>query len=203
LLHSKCISSEEYHTFKRPLLQRLAILGEEINFQDIKVGNPESAVPTQAATQETDKNTIQKDEEEWSVIDLQEPVTENPSEKTKHKNPIKQLIKPYKSSKYKEKKENIVVLVPEKETKPSVLANEKGKRRDREGGERKGWGLDGFKKWRKSGGQEEEGTAPCLDQFERSDFLFDNAPKTAAMDSDKVIAVCYCILFGLQCAGML
>jgi hypothetical protein len=173
LLHSKCISSEDYHTFKRPLLQRLTILGEEINSQDMKVRKNESVVPTQAATQEAARSTVQKDEEEeWSVIDLQDPVTENPSEKTKHKNPIKKFIKPYKSSKNKEKKYNNVVLVPENETKPSVLANEKGKRREREGGERKGRNLDGFKKRRKSDGQEEEAQAPCLDQFERFDFFF-------------------------------
>lgn len=143
-------------------------------------------MPTQTTAQET---TIHKEEEEeWSVIDLQDPAAENPPEKPKHKNPIKQLIKPYKSSKSKEKKENIVVLVPENEMKPSILTSEKGKRREREGGEKKGWGLDGFKRWRRNGGQEEEGTVPCLDQLERSDFLFDNVANVVATDSDKVIA---------------
>lgn len=148
------------------------------------MGNPESVVATQ--------NTIRKEEdeeEEWSVIDLQDPTTENPSEKPKHKNPIKQLIK--SSNKNKEKKENIVVLISKNETKPSILTSEKGKRREREGGEKKGgWGLDGFKRWRKNGGheqEEEEGTAPCLDKLERSDFLFDNAANAIATDSDKVI----------------
>lgn len=184
MLHSKCISSEEYHTFKRPLLQRLAILGEEISSQDIKMGNPESVVATQKTMRKE-----QEEEEEWSVIDLQDPTTENPSEKPKHKNPIKQLIK--SSNKNKEKKENIVVLISKNETKPSILTSEKGKRREREGGEKKGgWGLDGFKRWRKNGGheqEEEEGTAPCLDKLERSDFLFDNAANAIATDSDKVI----------------
>ncbi|KAJ4778752.1 Uveal autoantigen with coiled-coil domains and ankyrin repeats isoform 1 [Rhynchospora pubera] len=185
LLHSKCISNEEYHTFKRPLLQRLAILGEEINSLDIKIGNPEPVETTQKAAEETVQNPIEEEEkEEWSTIDLQDPATENPQEKPKHKNAIKQLIKPYKSSKNKEKKENIVVLISKNEAKQSSLISEKGKRREREGGEKKGWGLDGFKKWRRSGGQEEEGTAPCLDQLERSDFLFDNA---ANSDSDKVL----------------
>lgn len=140
------------------------------------------------------KEQEEEEEEEWSVIDLQDPTTENPSEKPKHKNPIKQLIKPHKSSnKNKEKKENIVVLISKNETKPSMLTSEKGKRREREGGERKGgWGLDGFKRWRKISGheQEEEGTVPCLDELERSDFLFDSVPNAVATDSDKVIEPC-------------
>ncbi|GAB2300255.1 hypothetical protein Dimus_034291 [Dionaea muscipula] len=56
LLHAKCISSEEYHASKRPLLQRLALQGAEIDARDLIVGAP--------AKETTD--------EEWSVIDLRD-----------------------------------------------------------------------------------------------------------------------------------
>ncbi|PON35939.1 hypothetical protein PanWU01x14_332250 [Parasponia andersonii] len=59
LLYAKCISSEEYHSSKRPLLQRLAVQGAEIEARDVIVG------ATQGDSRE---NTG----EEWSVIDLKD-----------------------------------------------------------------------------------------------------------------------------------
>ncbi|EOY31303.1 Uveal autoantigen with coiled-coil domains and ankyrin repeats isoform 1 [Theobroma cacao] len=58
LLYAKCISEEEYHSSKRPLLQRLAVQGAEIEASDVIVANP--------------KGTKENQEEEWSVIDLKD-----------------------------------------------------------------------------------------------------------------------------------
>ncbi|KAL0427398.1 UNVERIFIED_CONTAM: hypothetical protein Slati_2914600 [Sesamum latifolium] len=55
LLYAKCISEEEYHASKRPLLQRLAVQGAEIEARDVIV---------KAHTEISD--------EEWSVIDLKD-----------------------------------------------------------------------------------------------------------------------------------
>ncbi|XVF34494.1 hypothetical protein REPUB_Repub18cG0063500 [Reevesia pubescens] len=58
LLYAKCISEEEYHSSKRPLLQRLAVQGAEIEARDVIVANP--------------KDSKENQEEEWSVIDLKD-----------------------------------------------------------------------------------------------------------------------------------
>ncbi|KAG6739911.1 hypothetical protein POTOM_057529 [Populus tomentosa] len=58
LLYAKCISEDEYHSSKRPLLQRLAVQGAEIESRDVIVAGP--------------KDTKEKIEEEWSVIDLKD-----------------------------------------------------------------------------------------------------------------------------------
>ncbi|XP_014507401.1 uncharacterized protein LOC106767091 [Vigna radiata var. radiata] len=58
LLYAKCISEEEYHSSKRPLLQRLAAQGAQIEARDVIV----------AKTKESKENL----EEEWSVIDLKD-----------------------------------------------------------------------------------------------------------------------------------
>ncbi|KAK4431809.1 hypothetical protein Salat_0943000 [Sesamum alatum] len=55
LLYAKCISEEEYHASKRPLLQRLAVQGAEIEARDVIV----------RAHKETS-------DDEWSVIDLKD-----------------------------------------------------------------------------------------------------------------------------------
>ncbi|XWS27127.1 hypothetical protein CRYUN_Cryun26dG0089400 [Craigia yunnanensis] len=51
-------SEEEYHSSKRPLLQRLAVQGAEIEARDVIVANP--------------KDSKENQEEEWSVIDLKD-----------------------------------------------------------------------------------------------------------------------------------
>ncbi|RDX91752.1 hypothetical protein CR513_26212, partial [Mucuna pruriens] len=58
LLYAKCISEEEYHCSKRPLLQRLAAQGAEIEARDVIVARP--------------KDSKENSEEEWSVIDLKD-----------------------------------------------------------------------------------------------------------------------------------
>ncbi|KAK9268314.1 hypothetical protein L1049_000062 [Liquidambar formosana] len=55
LFYAKCISVDEYHSSKRPLVQRLAVQGAEIEARDIIVAGPKD-----------------NSEEEWSVIDLRD-----------------------------------------------------------------------------------------------------------------------------------
>nr|XP_027072442.1 uncharacterized protein LOC113697160 isoform X2 [Coffea arabica] len=55
LLYAKCISEDEYHSSKRPLLQRLAVQGAEIEARDIIVGAQKES-----------------SDEVWSVIDLKD-----------------------------------------------------------------------------------------------------------------------------------
>ncbi|XP_057434063.1 uncharacterized protein LOC130726775 isoform X2 [Lotus japonicus] len=59
LLDAKCISEGEYHSSRRPLLQRLAAQGGEIGGRDVMVV---------AEAQDREQNS----EEEWSVIDLKD-----------------------------------------------------------------------------------------------------------------------------------
>ncbi|KAH6772379.1 hypothetical protein C2S51_010783 [Perilla frutescens var. frutescens] len=55
LVYAKCISEEEYHASKRPLLQRLAVQGAEIEARDVIVGAHKEA-----------------SNDEWSEIDLKD-----------------------------------------------------------------------------------------------------------------------------------
>ncbi|KAK4369878.1 hypothetical protein RND71_009353 [Anisodus tanguticus] len=55
LLYAKCISEEEYHSSKRPLLQRLAVQGAEIEAKHVIVGSKKECT-----------------DDEWSVIDLKD-----------------------------------------------------------------------------------------------------------------------------------
>ncbi|KAL6965568.1 hypothetical protein U1Q18_036620, partial [Sarracenia purpurea var. burkii] len=57
LRFTKCISEEDYHSSKRPLLQRLAVQGAEIESRDVIV----AAAPKEKSS-----------EEHWSVIDLKD-----------------------------------------------------------------------------------------------------------------------------------
>lgn len=72
MLYAKCISEEEYHSSKRPLLQRLAVQGAEIEARDVIVANS--------------KEVKENSEEEWSVIDLKDEKKENSCSRTKVKN---------------------------------------------------------------------------------------------------------------------
>ncbi|KAJ1385889.1 hypothetical protein SESBI_41293 [Sesbania bispinosa] len=58
LLYAKCISEEDYHSSKRPLLQRLAVQGAQIEARDVIVAKA--------------KDPKENSEEEWSVIDLKD-----------------------------------------------------------------------------------------------------------------------------------
>lgn len=55
-MYAKCISEDEYHSSKRPLLQRLAVQGAEIEARDVII------VVAQK----------EKSDEEWSIIDLKD-----------------------------------------------------------------------------------------------------------------------------------
>ncbi|CAL1358952.1 unnamed protein product [Linum trigynum] len=84
LLYAKCITDDEYHSSKRPLLQRLAIQGAEIEASDVIVGGKQSDV---------DENR----EEEWSVIDLKdekrEPTPQSNSKSKQSSSPGMKQIK--------------------------------------------------------------------------------------------------------------
>ncbi|KAF4346386.1 hypothetical protein G4B88_018316 [Cannabis sativa] len=107
LLYAKCISSEEYHSSKRPLLQRLAVQGAEIEAKDVIVG----------ATPRDPKE--HSSEEEWSVIDLKDEncllnkESSNSKSKSKQSSAKKQMkgaasvlgfVSSYKPGKHKEEK---------------------------------------------------------------------------------------------------
>lgn len=84
LLYAKCISSEDYHASKRPLLQRLAVQGAEIEAKDVIV----------AGQRDPKENA----EEEWSVIDLKDEKcllknkeNSNSKNKSKHGSAVKQI----------------------------------------------------------------------------------------------------------------
>ncbi|MQL99072.1 hypothetical protein Taro_031789 [Colocasia esculenta] len=74
LFYAKCISSEEYHSSKRPLLQRLAVQGVEVDCRDVVMGSSQTIT----------------EEEEWSVIELTEKESPAAKEnKPKHLSSIK------------------------------------------------------------------------------------------------------------------
>ncbi|THU61453.1 hypothetical protein C4D60_Mb07t23440 [Musa balbisiana] len=75
LLYAKCISAEVYHSSKRPLLQRLAMHGAELDCRDVIV-----RCPTMSS------------EEEWSFIELGDKEPPPAAEKAKHRTPIKAFI---------------------------------------------------------------------------------------------------------------
>ncbi|KAL1822209.1 hypothetical protein ACET3Z_008987 [Daucus carota] len=102
LLYAQCISEEEYHSSKRPLLQRLAVQGAVIEARLVIAGKPK-----------------EKSEEEWSSIDLKDgncligKEKMNLESKSKHNSAIKQIkeaasvlsfVSPHKSAKFKEDK---------------------------------------------------------------------------------------------------
>ncbi|XP_073043244.1 uncharacterized protein [Primulina eburnea] len=100
LLYANCISEEEYHASKRPLLQRLAIQGAEIEAKDVIVGG--------AQAQKEASN------DEWSVIDLKDekrfeiltsrnnPTVGSPVKQRKGVASAFNFVSPNKSVKYRE-----------------------------------------------------------------------------------------------------
>ncbi|KAK9098439.1 hypothetical protein Syun_025484 [Stephania yunnanensis] len=60
LLYAKCISGEEYHSSKRPLLQRLAVQGAEIEVRDVIVAK------------RVGENSGEEEEEQWSEINFKD-----------------------------------------------------------------------------------------------------------------------------------
>ncbi|BFG40232.1 hypothetical protein CerSpe_265060 [Prunus speciosa] len=110
LLYAKCISEDEYHSSKRPLLQRLAVQGAEIEARDVIV----AGLPPKDPKENTDQ-------EQWSVIDLKDEKRllnkdkdkSNSKNKSKHGSAMKQIkgaasvlgfVSPYKQGKNREER---------------------------------------------------------------------------------------------------
>lgn len=203
LLYAKCISEEEYHSSKRPLLERLAAQGAVIRSKDVFVAAPKEA-----------------SEEEWSVIDLKDSNSKAKS-KTKGSKSVFGFISSNQNGKNKDEKgppvdQRVVTnelslsrenpfwnsqLIEKGNERRSILMTEslpvtvesknegeKGKkkmfknlfqREENENGdyamksgekglksEKKQWGFEGFKKWKRNDSDDE--TAP-LPLSERSD----------------------------------
>ncbi|KAF3453029.1 hypothetical protein FNV43_RR03462 [Rhamnella rubrinervis] len=106
LLYANCISADEYHSSKRPLLQRLAVQGVEIEARDVIVAGPQ-------------KDPTEDTEDEWSVIDLKDEQCllskekSNSKNKSKRSSAVKQIkgaasvlsfVSPYKPGKIREEK---------------------------------------------------------------------------------------------------
>ncbi|XP_057767897.1 uncharacterized protein LOC130988140 [Salvia miltiorrhiza] len=104
LLYANCISEDEYHASKRPLLQRLAVQGAEIKETDVTVGGAQKLISN----------------EEWSVIDLKEEKClvkseslrltnklkeSSASKKTKGASSVLAFVSPNKYGKLKEDKD--------------------------------------------------------------------------------------------------
>lgn len=186
LLFAKCISSEEYHSSKGPLLQKLAAQGVEIDCRDVVVGAPA---------------LLMNSEEEWSDIDLndQEPpkAIEKVKEKTHFKLPWKGKVKKEVSNTKKMKEgdgESSSILMPQSrpliasaklennKRKPFQALFQKEKQDDESNGNilardfkergskssRKQWGFEGLKKWKRSS-CEDDSIKPYLSPGERSD----------------------------------
>ncbi|KAL9223929.1 hypothetical protein vseg_000013 [Gypsophila vaccaria] len=92
LLYAKCISEEEYHSSKRPLLQRLALQGVELEARDVIIG--------------TQKDRFHEEQEVWSTIDLKD---EHSSSKKSHST-SKHKLKNATSSAIKHIKDSASVL---------------------------------------------------------------------------------------------
>lgn len=109
-MYAKCISEDEYHSSKRPLLQRLAVQGAEIEARDVIV----AGLPPKDPKENTDQ-------EQWSVIDLKDEKCllnkdkdkSNSKNKSKHGSAMKQIkgaasvlgfVSPYKQGKSREER---------------------------------------------------------------------------------------------------
>ncbi|XAR50730.1 hypothetical protein NMG60_11005140 [Bertholletia excelsa] len=187
LLYAKCISEEDYHSSKRPLLHRLAVQGAEIDSKDVTVSALEETL-----------------EEEWSEIDLKDEPTllskeKNSSSKQKSRqtSAIKQIkgaasvlgfVSSHTNGRGKEedkgvmdrgsahqgsihpknasKRENSFWESYHKEKKPfrTLFQREKheigdhGPNSEKKSSRfaKKSWGLDGFKKWKRSDVEDDE-----------------------------------------------
>ncbi|KAK9130527.1 hypothetical protein Sjap_011014 [Stephania japonica] len=86
LLYAKCISGEEYHSSKRPLLQRLAVQGAEIEVRDVIV-----------AKRVGENSGEEEEEEQWSEINFKDEECLMSKEslklknQTKNKSPMKRI----------------------------------------------------------------------------------------------------------------
>ncbi|CAN6681334.1 unnamed protein product [Malus baccata var. baccata] len=106
LLYAKCISEDEYHSSKRPLLQRLAAQGAEVEAKDVIASG---SLPAKDLKENADQ-------EQWSEIDLKDEKClltkdkwgSNSKNKLKHSSAVKQIkgaasvlgfVSPYKQGK--------------------------------------------------------------------------------------------------------
>ncbi|KAH9297201.1 hypothetical protein KI387_028883, partial [Taxus chinensis] len=130
LFYAKCISEEDYHLSKRPLLLRLAVQGAEIDSRDVLLrGSPIPYAPYAVSTEHDDAlqalpKSLSKQQTEWSVVEFKEDqsmLKDLPARSTayhsKEKSPMKQVINalsrlslsPYKARKSKEKHQYVTV----------------------------------------------------------------------------------------------
>ncbi|VFQ62959.1 unnamed protein product [Cuscuta campestris] len=151
LFYAKCISEEEYHWSKRPLLQRLAVQGGEIEARNVILRSKKDSIP----------------DEEWSVIDLTPNKKQTRGEKTMMKeetndpNPLSHSMEnPFWS-------ETKSILMEDSSSAPVPFV--KKKKEAEKAAKKKQWagGFDGFKKWKKTDPSEDE-TVP-LSMAEKSD----------------------------------
>ncbi|KAI3962436.1 hypothetical protein MKW98_010987 [Papaver atlanticum] len=98
LFYAKCISVEEYHSSKRPLLQRLAVQGAEIEARDVIVARR----PSLSMENHSEKPEQDEEEEKWSVIDFKddesslmgkENQNQNKNKNKRSPNPMKERIR--------------------------------------------------------------------------------------------------------------
>ncbi|XP_076931472.1 uncharacterized protein LOC143596633 [Bidens hawaiensis] len=146
LLYANCISEDEYHASKTPLLQRLTAQGVKIDPKDVVLAGPQQKNPN----------------DEWSVIDLQDSGSKNKSKQQKstikqvkaaasHKNMKDENFtpslaisqeNPFWNCELKEKDDEKPTIL----MKESVVVEESAKKSKRKPFK----GLDGFMKWKKS-----------------------------------------------------
>ncbi|KAI3868457.1 hypothetical protein MKW92_021845 [Papaver armeniacum] len=93
LFYAKCISVEEYHSSKRPLLQRLAVQGAEIEARDVIVARRQS--PSMENHSEKPEQN-EEEEEKWSVIDFKDDESSLMGKENQYKNKKKRSPNPMK-----------------------------------------------------------------------------------------------------------
>lgn len=129
LLYANCISEEDYHMSKRPLLLRLAVQGAEIDSRDVLLGGRPSVCPpvtvrTEPITMQPEPESSINQETEWSVVEFKEDQTllknfpvSSTEDHSKQKSPMKQVIgaisrltlSPYKGGKSKDKNPSVIL----------------------------------------------------------------------------------------------
>lgn len=129
LLYANCISEEDYHMSKRPLLLRLAVQGAEIDSRDVLLGGrpslcPPITVSTEPITMQPEPESSIKQETDWSVVEFKEDQTllknfpvRSTEDHSKQKSPMKQVIgaisrlslSPYKGGNSKDKHPSVIV----------------------------------------------------------------------------------------------
>nr|GEX53621.1 hypothetical protein [Tanacetum cinerariifolium] len=154
LLYANCITEEEYHASKTPLLQRLTAQGAKIDPKDVVIAGPQQKDPTN----------------EWSVIDLQDSGSKNKPKQ--QKSGVKQVkgaasvLGLSSSSSFKNGKDNSVGMsqenpfwnceLKEKENeKPTILMAESVVNEDSAKKAKKS-PFSGFMKWKKSDDSEKD-----------------------------------------------